>query len=115
MGVQLEDRTTIDMFNARAKGRPRSNPYPRDVQIRINKRLQRERDRDKGMRRMEVKIPNALVEKLDEFAKEQACTRTEAVELGLNAWFEMLESAAARNTDSTDIAHLSDGSSEIEE
>ncbi|WP_396586831.1 LexA regulated protein [Bermanella sp. R86510] len=95
MGVQLEDRTTIDMFTARAKGRPRSNPYPRDVQIRINKRLQRERDRNKGMRRMEVKIPSALVEQLDQFAKEQACTRTEAVELGLTAWFEMLEGSVA--------------------
>ena len=35
MGVQLEDRTTIDMFRERQKGRPRSNPYPREVQLRI--------------------------------------------------------------------------------
>ncbi len=91
MGVQLEDRTTIDMFVDRPKGRPRSNPYARDVQLRINKRVQRHRDKDKGMRRMEVKMPAELVEKLDAYAQKHDCSRTEAVELSIGQWFEMLE------------------------
>ncbi len=91
MGVQLEDRTTIDMFIERQKGRPRSNPYARDVQVRINKRVQRERDKGKGMRRMEVKMPHELVEKLDAYANENNCTRTDVVELSISQWFEMLE------------------------
>ena len=91
MGVQLEDRTTIDMFIERPKGRPRSNPYARDVQLRINKRVQRTRDKGKGMRRMEVKVPAELVEKLDDYAKEHDCSRTEVVELSIGQWFEMLE------------------------
>lgn len=88
MGVQLEDRTTMDMFTARQKGRPRSNPYPRDVQLRINKREQRLRDKDKGMRRMEVKMPTDLIEMLDRFAKSSDCTRAEVVELCIKQWFD---------------------------
>ena len=91
MGVQLEDRTTIDMFVERSKGRPRSNPYARDVQLRINKRVQRTRDKDKGMRRMEVKVPAELIKKLDDYAQEHNCSRTEVVELSIGRWFEMLE------------------------
>jgi len=91
MGVQLEDRTTIDMFTERQKGRPRSNPYPREVQLRINKRVQRARDKNKGMRRMEVKMPQDLVEKLDQYAEQHACTRTEAVELSISEWFALRE------------------------
>lgn len=91
MGVQLEDRTTIDMFVERPKGRPRSNPYARDVQLRINKRVQRTRDKDKGMRRMEVKVPTELIQKLDDYAQKHDCSRTEVVELSIGQWFEMLE------------------------
>ena len=91
MGVQLEDRTTIDMFTERQKGRPRSNPYPREVQLRINKRVQRARDKNKGMRRMEVKMPQDLVEKLDLYAQQLECTRTEVVELSISEWFALRE------------------------
>jgi hypothetical protein len=91
MGVHLEDRTTIDMFTDRQKGRPRSNPYPREVQLRINKREQRARDKNKGMRRMEVKMPQDLVEKLDQYAEQFECTRTEVVELCIADWFTMRE------------------------
>lgn len=91
MGVQVEDRTTIDMFREAQKGRPRSNPYPREIQIRINKRVQRLRDKHNGMRRMEVKMPRELVDQLDEYAKQQECTRTEIVELCITEWFEMMK------------------------
>jgi len=91
MGVQVEDRTTIDMFKESQRGRPRSNPYPREVQIRINKRVQRMRDKHKGMRRMEVKMPKDLVARLDEYASQQNCTRTEIVELCITEWFEMMD------------------------
>ena len=48
------------------------------------------RDKHKGMRRMEVKMPTELVEQLDEYAKQQECTRTEVVELCITEWFEMM-------------------------
>lgn len=91
MGVQLEDRTTMDMFIERQKGRPRSNPYARDVQLRINKRVQRSRDKGKGMKRMEVKMPAELLEKLDAYAQQHDCTRTQVVELSIGQWFSSLE------------------------
>jgi hypothetical protein len=91
MGVQLEDRTTIDMFVAPKSGRPKSNPYTRDVQVRVNKREQRLRDKGKGMRRMEVKMPQALIDKLDAYARLHGCTRTRAVEKGISQWLAMLE------------------------
>lgn len=88
MSAQLADRTTIDMFTDAQKGRPKSNPYPRDVQLRINKRMQRERDRHRGLRRVEVKMPSELIEKLDAFAREHDCTRTEVIEMSISEWFE---------------------------
>ncbi len=91
MGVQLEDRTTIDMFVPTKIGRPRSNPYARDVQVRVNKREQRLRDKDNGMRRMEVKVPQELVDMLDAYAKKHECTRTDAVTLSISEWFKQLE------------------------
>jgi len=91
MGVQLEDRTTIDMFVAAKIGRPRSNPYARDVQIRVNKREQRMRDKGNGMRRMEVKMPKELVDLLDAYAAQHDCSRTEVVALSIREWFAMLE------------------------
>ncbi len=91
MGVQLEDRTTMDMFVAAKIGRPRSNPYARDVQVRVNKREQRMRDKGNGMRRMEVKMPQELVDQLDVYAKQHDCTRTEVVALSIREWFALLE------------------------
>ena len=88
MGVQLEDRTTIDMFEERQRGRPRSNPYPREVQLRVNKRTQRVRDKEKGLRRLEVKMPQDLIELLDEYAASQDCTRAEVVEMSVSDWLE---------------------------
>jgi len=40
---------------------------------------------------MEVKMPTELVEQLDEYAKQQECTRTEVVELCITEWFEMMK------------------------
>ncbi len=91
MGVQLEDRTTMDMFVSIKIGRPRSNPYARDVQVRVNKRVQRIRDKDNGMRRMEVKVPQELVDMLDAYAQQHDCTRTDAVTLSIRQWFAQLE------------------------
>lgn len=90
MSVQLEDRTTIDMFAERQRGRPKSNPYPRDVQIRVNKRSQRQRDRQKGLRRLEVKMSEELVQRIDEYAAKQKCSRAEVVEMSVDDWLNMV-------------------------
>lgn len=90
MSVQLEDRTTMDMFADRQKGRPKSNPYPRDVQIRVNKRTQRQRDKQKGLKRMEVKMSEELLSRIDEYAAEKNCSRAEIVEMSVGDWLNMV-------------------------
>ena len=86
MGVQLDDRTTLDMFADRARGRPKSNPYPREVQIRVNKRQQRCRDKEKGLRRLEVKVPAALIDQLDEIVHQTESSRSEVIEWSIKEW-----------------------------
>lgn len=89
MAALVEDRTTIDMFALNQRGRPRCNPYPRDVQLRINKRVQRERDKAKGYRRLEVKMPTDVLERLDQLAEAANCSRQELVEQTIVRMLEM--------------------------
>lgn len=96
MGVQLEDRTTIDMFEERQRGRPRSNPYPREVQLRVNKRSQRVRDKEKGLKRLEVKMSEELIKQLDRYAASQDCTRAEVVEMSVSDWLQAVVDQGAR-------------------
>jgi len=99
MGVQIEDRTTIDMFAERQRGRPKSNPYPRDVQVRVNKRTQRQRDRRKGLHRLEVKMPADLVKQIDEYAALGNCTRAEIIETSVADWLRMVLDAQKEQAD----------------
>lgn len=89
MSVQPEDRTTIDMFETPRRGRPRSNPYDRRVQSRFNKRFQRQRDREQGLQRLEVKVEAAIIERLDEVCADLGLNRTEAVSIALKHWLHL--------------------------
>lgn len=81
MAKELTDLTTIDLFsNEKRPGRPKTNPHSRDVQIKINKRNQVKRDKNKGLKRIEFKIHHSLFEQLDELAKAQAVSRSELIE-----------------------------------
>ena len=48
----------------RRPGRPRTNPRPRPEQLRIAKRLQRQRDRDAGLALCQVKLPQKTAQRL---------------------------------------------------
>jgi len=89
MSIQPEDRTTIDMFAATKRGRPRSNPYDRSQQLRMNKRVQRQRDKALGLARLEVKLESEVIDRLDEVCSELELTRTEIVELALRQWLHL--------------------------
>jgi len=81
MAKELSDLTTLDLFSDEKRpGRPKTNPFPRDVQIKINKRNQVKRDRDKGLKRVEFKIHHKLFEQLDELAKAKNISRSELIE-----------------------------------
>jgi hypothetical protein len=83
MSIQSEDRTTIDMFSRPERGRPKTSPYDRMTQLKLSKRLQRNRDKHRGMRRVEVKLNNDVVEALDTLAAEMEMSRAEVIEAGL--------------------------------
>lgn len=75
------DRTTIDLFaEDKRPGRPRTNPLPREEQLRINKRAQVQRDRVKGLKRIECKVPDSLYQQLDEKAQALQITRSALIE-----------------------------------
>lgn len=75
------DRTTIDLFaEEKRPGRPRTNPLPRDEQVRLNKRAQVQRDRSKGLKRIECKVPDTLYHLLDEKAQQLQLTRSALIE-----------------------------------
>lgn len=72
-----DDRTTLDLFvTERRIGRPRTNPYPRSVQLRINKRNQIQRDQQRGRKRVEVKLAEHQLAKLDQLAQQQGISRS---------------------------------------
>jgi hypothetical protein len=88
MSIQLEDRTTIDMFSRPERGRPKTSPYDRNTQLKLSKRLQRNRDKHKGMRRVEVKLNTDVIDVLDALAAELGLSRAEVIENGLLALLE---------------------------
>ena len=81
MAKEITDLTTIDLFSDEKRpGRPKTSPHPRNVQIRINKRNQVKRDKNKGLKRVEFKIHHSLFEQLESLAKDKNVSRSELIE-----------------------------------
>ena len=86
MAKEINDLTTIDLFSDdKRPGRPKTNPNPRNVQIKINKRNQVKRDKSNGLKRVEFKIHHHLFQQLEELAKEYNVSRGELIESLLKA------------------------------
>ncbi|WP_025820441.1 LexA regulated protein [Shewanella marina] len=82
MAKEVTDRTTIDLFaNEKRRGRPRSNPLPREQQLKVNKRNQIQRDRAKGLKRIELKVSQDLYDALNEQAEASNISRSQLIEL----------------------------------
>ena len=81
MAKELTDLTTLDLFtNEKRPGRPKTSPHPRSVQIKINKRNQVKRDKNKGLKRVEFKIHHSMFEQLEALAKAKNISRSELIE-----------------------------------
>lgn len=81
MAKQHQDRTTMDLFSLeKRRGRPKSNPLAREVQLKVNKRNQVKRDRAKGLRRVELKLHESLLHQLDDQAENMGITRSSLIE-----------------------------------
>ncbi|KKO46606.1 LexA regulated protein [Arsukibacterium ikkense] len=84
------DRTTIDLFAAdKRPGRPKTNPLPREEQLKLNKRNQIKRDRNNGLKRIECKVSGQLYEALSQAAAQANTTRSNLIE-------QLLEQALSR-------------------
>lgn len=82
MAKQSSDLTTIDLFSDdKRPGRPKTNPHSRSVQVRINKRNQVKRDKSNGLKRVEFKIHQNLIEQLDQLAQTTGTNRSELIEV----------------------------------
>ncbi|MFK4754421.1 MULTISPECIES: LexA regulated protein [Oceanospirillaceae] len=89
MSIQPEDRTTIDMFSSPRRGRPKSNPYDRRVQSRFNKRFQRQRDKERGLQRLEVKVEADVIDYLDLACDDLGLSRADIINLALKHWLHL--------------------------
>jgi len=86
MAKESSDRITHDLFADDVRpGRPKSNPHSRKVQLKINKQQQVMRDRQKGLKRIELKVDSELFSLLNKLSKEQNINRSELITQLLHA------------------------------
>ncbi|GAA3527709.1 LexA regulated protein [Zobellella aerophila] len=80
MAKQDTDRTTLDLFaDERRPGRPKTNPLPRQAQLKLNKRNQLKRDRERGLSRIELKVDEQLLSQLNVLAAKRQLSRAELI------------------------------------
>lgn len=81
MAKEIADLTTLDLFNDEKRpGRPKTNPFSREVQVKINKRNQVKRDKNKGLKRVEFKLHTETFEQLDNLARHKGISRSDLIE-----------------------------------
>lgn len=86
MAKESFDRITHDLFADDVRpGRPKSNPHSRKVQLKINKQKQVMRDRQKGLKRIELKVDSELFSLLNKLSEEQNINRSELITQLLHA------------------------------
>ena len=89
MAKQDSDRITLDLFNNTPQvGRPKTNPLSREQQIRVNKRNQLKRDKSSGLKRVELKLHQSLVQQLEDLACSLNVSRAEVIETILQNHFK---------------------------
>lgn len=85
------DRTTIDLFaTEKQRGRPKSSPYSREQQVRINKKNQLMRDKQAGLKRVEIKLHREAYDKASEIAADKGISRGELLAQIINESLENL-------------------------
>ena len=90
MAKQDSDCITLDLFSdIRKVGRPKTNPLSREQQIRINKRNQLKRDKSSGLKRVELKLHEDLVQQLEDLASTLNVSRSELIVTILQDYFKI--------------------------
>ena len=81
MAKSETDRTTPDLFEYEKRpGRPKTNPLPRDMQLKVNKRNQIKRDKARGLKRVEFKVSSQLYQALSDMADAQNISSSALIE-----------------------------------
>ena len=81
MAKSETDTTTPDLFEYEKRpGRPKTNPLPRDMQLKVNKRNQIKRDKARGLKRVEFKVSSQLYQALSDMADAQNISRSALIE-----------------------------------
>lgn len=81
MAKETADKLTPDLFQSEKRpGRPRTNPLPREQQLRLNKRRQLQRDKAKGLRRVEIKLTRDMYDTLTQHAEANNTNRAAFIE-----------------------------------
>ena len=81
MAKSETDGTTPDLFEYEKRpGRPKTNPLPRDMQLKVNKRNQIKRDKARGLKRVEFKVSSQLYQALSDMADAQNISRSALIE-----------------------------------
>lgn len=76
MAKASSDRNTIDLFG-KSPGRPRTQPLTRKDQLKVNKRVQREKEKAQGLKRLELIIEQEVLDKLDQLCEKNGLKRAE--------------------------------------
>ena len=76
MAKSSSDRNTIDLFGKSA-GRPRTQALTRKDQLKVNKRVQREKEKAQGFKRLEFVIEQEILDKLDQLCEKNGLKRAE--------------------------------------
>lgn len=68
MAKSYSDRNTIDLFS-KTRGRPKTRPLTRKDQLKTNKRNQRIKEKNLGLKRVEITLEAETLELLDQLCE----------------------------------------------
>lgn len=76
MAKSSSDRNTIDLFS-KTRGRPKTRPLTRKDQLKTNKRNQRLKEKQQGLKRVEITLESNVLEMLDQLCEQEGMKRAE--------------------------------------
>lgn len=85
MAKSSADRSTIDLFS-KSRGRPRTHLLSRQEQLKVNKKVQRLKEKQQGLKRIEVTLDQNTIEQLDTLCEMHELKRADWVTKLINLY-----------------------------
>lgn len=86
MAKSSSDRNTIDLFS-KTRGRPRTQILSRQEQLKVSKKVQRIKQKQQGLKRVEVILSKETIEKLDQLCEIEGVKRADWIESTIESLF----------------------------